>query len=302
MRHIQLRAFHTVAREGSFSRAAEALHVTQPAVTLHVQALEETYGLSLFNRARGGATLSGDGAALYEMTSRMFAEEAEIAEFLGGVSALRQGHLDIAADGPHVALDLVAEYRARHPGIDVRMMLGNAHETLDAVMNQRVDAGVLANPPDDNRLHVVKVLRQNMVCVFEAGHPWATRTDIALADLAGQPVILREQGSNTRSILEAALKKQKIEIEPVMELGSREAVREACAHGLGFGFMQEREAAGDSRVTALPIRDLQGTNLVTLVCLKRHAKRRTIAGMFDVATDIAAEIAQVPDHGISTTS
>jgi len=287
MRHIQLRAFHTVAREGSFSRAAEALHVTQPAVTLHVQALEETYGLSLFNRARGGATLTGDGAALFELTTRMFAEEAEIAEYLGGMSALKHGHLDIAADGPHVALDIVAEYRTRHPGVDVRMKLGNAHDTLEDVMHQRVDAGVLANPPDDDRLHVVEVLRQNMVCVIAATHPWAARSDVALADLAGQPVILRERGSNTRSILEAALKKQKIAIVPVMELGSREAVREACAHGLGFGFMQEREAAGDGRVCALPIRDLRGTNLVTLVCLKRHAKRRTIDALIRVARDLS---------------
>lgn len=298
MRHIQLRAFHTVAREGSFSRAAEALHVTQPAVTLHVQALEETYGLSLFNRARDGATLTGDGAQLFELTTRMFAEEAEIGEFLGGMSALKQGHLNIAADGPHVALDLVAEYRRRHPGIDVRMELGNAHETLDAVMNQRVDAGVLANPPDDDRLHVIEVLRQNMVCVMSKAHPWASRGEISLADLAGQPVILRERGSNTRSILEAALKKRKIDIIPVLELGSREAVREACAHGLGFGFMQEREAAGDDRIISLAIRDLRGTNLVTLVCLKRHARRRTIAAMIDVAADIA----RLPDNGISTAS
>jgi len=287
MRPIQLRAFHTVAREGSFSRAAEALHVTQPAVTLHVQALEETYGLSLFNRARGGATLTGDGEQLFELTTRMFAEEAEIAEYLGGMSALRQGHLNIAADGPHVALDLVAEYRARHPGVDVRMKLGNAHETLEDVMHQRVDAGVLANPPADERLHIVDVLRQNMVCVIAATHPWAARADIALADLAGQPVILRESGSNTRSILEAALKERNIEIDPVMELGSREAVREACAHGLGFGFMQEREAAGDARISALPIRDLRGTNLVTLVCLKRHAKRRTIEALIKVARDLS---------------
>ncbi|MEQ8318679.1 MAG: LysR substrate-binding domain-containing protein [Rhodospirillales bacterium] len=298
MRHIQLRAFHTVAREGSFTRAAEALHVTQPAVTLHVQALEETYGLSLFNRARDGATLTGDGAQLFELTTRMFAEEAEIGEFLGGMSALKQGHLNIAADGPHVALDLVAEYRRRHPGIDVRMELGNAHETLDAVMNQRVDAGVLANPPDDDRLHVIEVLRQNMVCVMSKAHPWASRGEISLADLAGQPVILRERGSNTRSILEAALKKRKIDIIPVLELGSREAVREACAHGLGFGFMQEREAAGDDRIISLAIRDLRGTNLVTLVCLKRHARRRTIAAMIDVAADIA----RLPDNGISTAS
>ena len=143
MKYIQLRAFHAVARELSVSRAADALNVTQPAVTLHLQALEEQYGLTLFNRSKTGVTLTRDGEELYKLTQRMFADEAEIASYLGGMAALTRGHISLAADGPHVALDLVSEYRARYPGVEVSMTLGNAEETLDDVMNQRVDAGLL---------------------------------------------------------------------------------------------------------------------------------------------------------------
>ena len=113
------------------------------------------------------------------------------------------------------------------------------------------------------------------------------KKDIGLADLDGRPVILRESGSMTRRTLERALAKKKIRISPVMELGSREAVKEAAAHGLGIGFMQERETIGDDRVTGLAIRDLRETNLDTLVCIKRSARRRTVKALIDVARDLS---------------
>ncbi len=287
MKYIQLRAFHAVAREQSVSRAADALNVTQPAVTLHLQALEEQYGLTLFHRAKTGVTLTRDGEELYKLTARMFADEAEIAAFLDGTAALQQGHVSISADGPHVALDVVSEYRARYPGIEVSMTLGNADETLDDVMSQRVDVGLLANPPKHDKLLRVPVMRQNMVAVVAGDHPWAGRSDIELADLEGQPVILRESGSMTRRTLENALAKRGIGVKPVMELGSREAAREAAAHGLGIAFMQERETVGDDRVRGLTIRDLKGTNLLTLACLKRNAKRRAIAALIEVAREMS---------------
>jgi aminoethylphosphonate catabolism LysR family transcriptional regulator len=288
MKYIQLRAFHAVARERGFSRAAEALHVTQPAVTLHVQALEETYGLNFFNREKGGVTLTPDGADLYQLTTRLFAEETDIAEYLGGAAALRHGHLSVAADGPHIALELVSEYRRRHPGVDVRMTLGNADETLAQVLNQSVDVAIFANPPRDKKLHTVPIVRQDMVAIVRADHAWAKRRRIAIADLQDQPVVLRERGSNTRKRLEAMLAKHRVSIAPVMELGSREAMREAVVHGLGIGFMQNREAVGDARTVALVIDELQGTNVDTLVCLKRHAERRAIAALMDVARDLSS--------------
>ncbi|MEX0694908.1 MAG: LysR family transcriptional regulator [Rhodospirillales bacterium] len=288
MRYIQLRAFNAVAREQSFSKAAEALNVTQPAITLHVQALERTHGLKLFTRAGRGISLTADGEALFQLTRQMFATETEIAEYLQGSEALEHGHLSLSADGPHVALDIVSEFRTRHPGIDIRMRLGNAETTLADVMSQTVDVCVVANPPRNNQLLIVPIMRQSMVAVVANDHAWAKRASIRLADLKGQPLIFRESGSNTRHILERALGKRRIEIDPVLELGSREAVREAVALGLGIGFMQERETAGDNRVTPVRIDEMLGTNLATLVCLKRQAKRKTVAAMIRVARDLSS--------------
>ncbi len=288
MKYIQLRAFNAVARELSFSKAAETLSVTQPAVTLHVQALEQAHGLKLFNRVARGVGLTDEGRELFQLTRQMFAAEAEIADYLAGSEALQYGHLSLAADGPHIALDIVSEFRTRHPGIEIKMKLGNAETTLADVMNQNVDACVVANPPSDKRLLVVPIMRQNMVAIVARDHPWAKRRSIRLSDLQGQPVILREIGSNTRRILERALRKQRIDIDPVLELGSREAVREAAALGLGLGFIQEREAVGDERIAALTLSDLRETNLDTLVCLKRQAKRLAVAALIGVARDLSS--------------
>lgn len=288
MRYIQLRAFNAVAREQSFSKAAEALNVTQPAITLHVQALEQTHGLKLFTRAGRSVALTTEGNDLFQLTRQMFATEAEIAEYLKGSEALEHGHLSLAADGPHVALDIVSEFRTRHPGIDIKMRLGNAETTLADVMSQAVDVCVVANPPRDKKLLVVPIIRQSMVAVVANDHAWAKRASIRLADLKDQPLIFRESGSNTRHILERALSKRRIGIEPVLELGSREAVREAVALGLGIGFMQERETAGDNRVTPVRIDEMLGTNLATLVCLKRQAKRKPVAAMIRVARDLSS--------------
>lgn len=288
MRYIQLRAFNAVARELSFSKAAETLSVSQPAVTLHVQALEQAHGLRLFNRVARGVSLTDEGRELFQLTRQMFAAEAEVADYLTGSEALQHGHLSLAADGPHIALDIVSEFHTRHPGIEIRMKLGNAETTLADVMNQNVDACVVANPPSDKRLLVVPIMRQNMVAIVAKDHPWAERKSIRLSDLKGQPVILRESGSNTRRILERALRKQRIDIDPVLELGSREAVREAAALGLGISFIQERETVGDNRIVALTLSDLRETNLDTLVCLKRQAKRLAIAALIRVAGDLSS--------------
>ena len=110
----------------------------------------------------------------------------------------------------------------------------------------------------------------------------------AVVITVGSQPLLCGSGSNTRHLLERALSKRRIAINPVLELGSREAVREAVALGLGIGFMQERETAGDNRVTPVRIDEMLGTNLATLVCLKRQAKRKPVAAMIRVARDLSS--------------
>jgi aminoethylphosphonate catabolism LysR family transcriptional regulator len=284
MRYSQLRAFDAVARCLSFSRAAEILGVTQPAVSLQVAALERGYRTDLLARHGTRISLTADGEALFVLTRQMFGVEAEIEDFLTSSEKLRRGHLRFGADGPHIALDLVAAYRARYPAITLELVLGNATQTWNAVLQSVVDIAVLANPPEDPRLGYLPLAAQNMMLLVPRGHAFARRRDIALRDIGDEAVIFREHDSNTQRTLEARLGKLGLSLRPVLTVGSREAMVEAVSRRIGLGFIFAREKNEDPRSLAIPIRDLKASSKNMLVYLKPRRRRRTVAALIEIAT------------------
>ncbi len=168
MTYSQIRAFHAVARERSFSKAATLLRVTQPAVTLQVQALEKAYGVSLIHRGKGVLSLAPLGQAVFEATQRFFAEEERIYELISKSSALEKGTVRLGADGPHVALDVVSSFRARYPRVELQVVLGNANVIWEDMLGQHVDAAILANPRPDRRVHIEPICTQDMVVLVPA--------------------------------------------------------------------------------------------------------------------------------------
>lgn len=284
MSYSQLRAFDAVARSGSFSRAAEMLGVTQPAVSLQVAALEKAYRTDLLTRKGATVALTDDGDALFALTRQMFGLEAEIEDFLGNSLKLQRGHLRFAADGPHLALDLLAAFRAAHPGVTVELILGNATETWNVLMQSAADIAMLANPPEDPRVSALPIAVQDMMLLVPRGHALAKCRDIGLKDIVTEKVIFREHGSNTQRTLEKRLHKSRLTLFPVLTVGSREAMIEAVSRQIGIGFIFDREKNDDPRSVAIPIRELRGSNRNMLVYLKPRRRRRTVAALIDLAT------------------
>jgi aminoethylphosphonate catabolism LysR family transcriptional regulator len=285
MRYAQLRAFDTVARARSFSRAAQMLGLTQPAISVQVSSLERAYRTDLILRSGSELNLTPEGEALFALTRQMFTAEAEIADFLESTEALRRGHLRLGADGPHLALDLVALFRRRYPLITLELVLGNATQTLQAVQQSEVDIAIVANPPADLRLARQALVTQDMMVLVPRGHAFAERKQVALKDLADQPLIFREHGSNTQRLLEAALKKAALNLPPVLTVGSREAMIEAVSRQIGIGFIFNREQNQDPRSEAVPLSELRGANRNMLIYLKPRRRRRTVAALLEVAKD-----------------
>ncbi|WP_303981753.1 LysR substrate-binding domain-containing protein [Dongia mobilis] len=283
MSYSQLKAFDAVARAGSFSRAAQMLGVTQPAVSLQVAALERAYRTDLVQRSGQGLSLTTDGTALFALTRQMFILEAEIGDFLESAETLQRGHLRFGADGPHLALDLVAQYRKLYPRVTLELVLGNATQTWSALLQSVVDVAILANPPEDPRVGYIPVVKQDMMVLVPRGHAFAKRPDVALRDLAAERVIFREHGSNTQRTLEARLKKMRLALQPVLVVGSREAMIEAVSRKIGIGFIFDQEQNEDPRSAAVPLRDLRGSNRNTLVYLKPRRRRRTVQALIDIA-------------------
>ncbi|MEM7223672.1 MAG: LysR substrate-binding domain-containing protein [Pseudomonadota bacterium] len=288
MRYSQLRAFDAVAREGSFSKAADRLGVTQPAVTLQVRALEDDHGISLVRRSTRALGLTEAGQELHLLTRRMFDIEAEIADYLAQSGDLTRGSLLLGADGPHVILKLVAAFQSRYPGLGLRVALGNARATWHDLLDQKVDAAVLANPPEDSRVRVLPLGRQDLMALLPRGHPLAARSKVDLAALLDHPVILREAGSNTRRVIEAELARTGLRLKPALELGSREAVCEAVATGLGLSFIYASEITEDPRTQVVTVIGLEQSSLDTLVYLAGNETRRPLKALVEIAAGLFA--------------
>lgn len=287
MNHAQMRAFHAVARELSFTRAARVLNVSQPTLSAQVKALEAGYGVRLFDRRGRRIVMTELGDALLDVTHRMFALEEEADDLLAGARALTRGHLKVGADGPHHVIPLMAAFRRKHPGIRLSLAMGNADRVLEDLSDYRTDIAVVGRVPRDDRFHVLPFGSAPLAVFVATAHPWAKRRSVRLADLAGQPMVLREPGSLTRQVLSRALERAGIEIDPVMEIDSREAVAEAVAGGLGIGVVSFGEFGGDNRVRAIPIEGNPVEMAEHVVCLEDRRRLRIVRSFLALAREMA---------------
>ncbi|WP_371370572.1 LysR substrate-binding domain-containing protein [Pseudomonas sp. QL9] len=283
--HSQLKAFHAVAVHGSFTRAAERLFLTQPAVSDQVRKLEERYGVLLFHRNKRSVRLTELGERLLAVTQRLFVVEAEAQELLESSSSLQTGSLTLAVDAPVHVLPQVARFCQRYPGIRVRIETGNTDECLQRLFDYQADLALLGRPPSDERLLSITLRSDPIVVFVSRNHPWAARESIRLADLDDAPLVLREQGSVTRQMLEAEMQRAGLNIRPAIEVEGREASREAVVAGIGVGVVSSAEFGADSRVHALPIVDCDWRMSETLVCLREQSTRRMVATFLELVNE-----------------
>jgi LysR family transcriptional regulator, low CO2-responsive transcriptional regulator len=202
---------------------------------------------------------------------------------LAAAGSLRTGRLALGADGPFAVMDLLAAFLQRYPGVRVTMRLGNATRALADLRAGHTDVTVLnlIEPSDD--LVSRPLLRDRLLALVSAGHAWAQRRAVDLGELSGAPLILREPGSATRALLADALAGAGLEPRVALELGSREAVREAVLAGLGVGIVFAREVVPDPRLRSLAISGVDLSATVSLVCLAERRELRAVAAFFDVA-------------------
>ena len=287
MNYAQIRAFHVVAEAGSFTRAAERIHVTQPTLSGQVAALEARYGVKLFERRGRGIELTDLGAGLREVTRRLFAQEAEAEQLLASAQGLTSGLLRVGADAPYQVIPLLARFNRRHPGIRLSMSFGNSERVLQELLDRRCDVAVLPDIEDDARIHAVPFRRDRLVVFVPRDHPWAGRRSLRLAELAGQRLVLREPGSITRAVLDRALAAAGVQPASTLEIGSREAVREAVAAGLGIGAVFESEFGRDPRLRRLRFRDVDLRAVEYAACLRERRPVRVVHAFFELLQEVA---------------
>jgi aminoethylphosphonate catabolism LysR family transcriptional regulator len=271
MRYAQLKAFHAVAAHGGFSKAAEKLALTQPAISDHIRKLEEAYGSELFLRRRGGVELTPFARKLYAVAERMFEAEAQALELLSRAKGLEEGSLSIGADAATHVLPLIRRFRERYPRIGLRLVAGNSAQLLARLDRIEIDFAVIAGTPPQQNYHA-RLLRDDAISAFAAtSHPFARRSEIAFAEFVQQSVVLREEGSVTRTLLVDEAARRGLPLADVMEIESREAAREAVASGLGIGIVSTAEIVPDARLHTLRFSDWEASMSEWLVCLATRA-------------------------------
>lgn len=289
----ELRAFDATARTGSMSAAAKLLGLRQPTVSAHIASLERTYSIELFHRRGGRIELTGFGALLREVTHRIYRGEEQAAALLLGARSHYEGVLKLGAIGPHNITPMVALFRRRHPQVHVAVAIGDSRAVAARVLDQQDDLGVLLHAVDDPRVHCLPYRRQSLLVFAPTGHELARRPALTLPNLQGFEFVLREEGSRTRQTFLAGLAAAGVSIRTSVEMGSREAVREAVAQGLGLGVVAQTAFVPDPRLVVLEISGMAMHTHVHVICLRERRDAPLIASFLRVADELAGPV-QVP--------
>lgn len=285
MRYTSLRSFHAVASAGGFNAAAAELNITQPTLTAQVAALEAEYGIELFMRQGRRSQLTGAGRELLAITTRMFLEEQEALAYLEQSRELRTGRLAIGAVSPYHVTEMLAAFQRNYPGIELSVALGNTADVLTELIEYRIDIAILAHTDRDARVLLIPHRRHPIVVFARKDHRLARRRSITLRELEGERMIVREQGSTTRRAFTAALDEAGVTPQIVMEIGSREAIREAVIHGIGISYVSDAEFVPDPSLVKINVEPGEIYTYAQLGILESRKDSRIIKAFLDVVRE-----------------
>lgn len=263
---------------------------SQSTLSGQVRQLETACRLSLFERQPRGVLLTPEGQALFEITSRLFAAEAEARSYLRGDVVREGGHLRLAADGPFLPLPIVAALEQSRPKLTFALSINNSVRVVDMLLNFRADVGITARLSDDPRLYSRHFTSMKVGLCVPRGHALSGRASVRMAELEGERFVARESGSLTREIFEMNLAEHNVTLGPVLEVSTREGVAEAVASGFGIGAVASAEAGHDPRLRFVPIADARHEIHEYAICLDERRHLPLVRAFFDEAVRWGAEL------------
>jgi DNA-binding transcriptional LysR family regulator len=284
----QLEIFAKVAEMGSFSRAAEALHLTQPTVSEHIRALEDELGVRLLDRLGRGTATTRAGQLLLSYATRILALSREARQALEGYQGRMRGELVVGGStipGEYLLPAVIGRFREKFPEVSTRLVIGGSQAVVDWVADGRVELGVVGARLPQRGLEFHDLSPDEEVVVVPAGHPWQGRAQVTLEDLAREPLIIRERGSGTRAAFESALERAGVDLASLRvagELGSNQAIKQAVKAGMGITVMSRIAVEDESRqgvLAFLRVRDLAVTRGFYVVT-HRERSRSPVAEAF----------------------
>ncbi|UUZ64476.1 LysR substrate-binding domain-containing protein [Polaromonas sp. P1-6] len=235
----QLRVFAEVARQGSMQRAAEALHLTPPAVSMSIKDIESQVGLPLFDRAGRQLSLSTTGEYFLVYARRLLGTLKEAEDAMARFTGVESGVLTIGMVSPatYFLPQLLAQFHTEHPAVQVRLRLGNREQLVTLMQANEVDMSVMGRAPKEWPNRAEPFAMHPHVLVTAPNHPFAQAEGVPAAALAREGFIVREPGSGTRAALEEYLASHRLQPMFIMEMPSDEAIKQAVMAGLGVSLV-----------------------------------------------------------------
>ncbi len=275
MENFRLRVFRTVAEQMSFRKAAEVLHLSQPAVSQHIRALEEEAGVRLFDRARGeghGSQISLTEAGRVLLGYANTAAETMVAaqRALAALNHEAAGALRLGASttvAQYVLPRILGAFLRQYPQVRLSLISGNTEQVVEAVAEEKVELGIIEGPAMRRDVKTERMVQDEMVLIVSPNHAWAARKGggIAAGELTKVPLLLRERGSGSRRVVERALKKVGLPLRSLrvaMELDSTEAIISGVEAELGVGFVSRYAVKKVLRLGSVKVVGVEGLEIL----------------------------------------
>jgi DNA-binding transcriptional LysR family regulator len=275
----QLEIFVKVAELGSFSRAAEALFLTQPTVSEHIRTLEDELGVRLLDRLGRGAAVTRAGQLLSSYAKRLLALSREARQAMDGFQGRMSGELQVGAStipGEYVLPAMIGRFKEKYPDISITLLIGDSQAVIDWVAEGRAELGVVGARLSHRGVDYKELMPDDVVVVVPAAHPWHGRRQITLEELRGEPLLIRERGSGTRAALEAALGEAKQDLSSfrlVGEMGSTQAIKQAVKAGVGISVVSKRAVEEECKAGVLWCLRIKDLKVVRSFYLATHKER-----------------------------
>jgi DNA-binding transcriptional LysR family regulator len=281
MRHVtlrQLRTFAEVLRRGNYAAAAQALHLTPPAVTLQMRQLEQAAGLPLMERSSARIEPTEAGREVASAAQRIELAISDCADALGALRGLKGGRVSIGvvSTAKYFAPHALSAFARAFPSVEIRLEVGNRSTIVSALEANTLDLALTGRPPEHLEVDRAPIGAHPHVIVARADHPHAKRRRLAATILADETFLVREPGSGTRILMERFFAESHVEPHIGMEMASNETIKQAVMAGLGIAFLSAHTVSAELADRRLILLDIAGLPVVRQWFIVKLARRRLL--------------------------
>lgn len=295
----RLRVFHSVAKHLSFTRAAEELYLTQPAVTFQIRQLEEHFNTRLFDRHHNRITMTEAGVTVFNYAERILELYRETEKAINEMTGTTRGIVKLGASttiGEYILPMILSSYHESFPNVRVRMTVDNTRLIVRKLEDATIDVGMVEGPVQNKNIQIAPCLEDELILVLPINHPLADRKEVPMDLLSKHPFVSREEGSGTRAVIADHFKAAGInydDLNMVLELGTTESVKAAVEGNVGFSIVSSVSIRKELRLKTLTAHRIEGISMkrrLNFVYQKQKFRSKAVEELLNFAKAKCAEM------------